>query len=366
VILLALFLALLLVLGGCQNFLTVTPMDARPLHDNALITRVALGSCFQPEDSDAIFREIERHNPDVFLFIGDNVYAEDESPDPGLRSLREGYGLLAQRDAFASLRESTPLLVTWDDHDYGVGDGGGDWDSKFVSEAIYERAWAVPHDDPRANRDGIYYARTVGPSNQRVQFIMLDTRFFRTRLNEISHAPYEPVTDPEQNLLGDEQWRWFEDQLRKPADVRIIATSIQLVATGHSWESWRMMPKEKQRFQNLLRRTNANGVILVSGDRHAAAIYKLASDNAYPLYELSTSSLNQPLTEVLNTTDIKDEPGPHRLGGLYYETNFGMIDIDWQARNLALSIRDDTGKIVLEESVPIDALKYPATTRESK
>ena len=187
---------------------------------------------------------------------------------------------------------------------------------------------------------------------------MLDTRFFRTRLNDAGHAPYIPVDDPGQNLLGEDQWRWFEAQLREPADLRIIATSIQFVAIGHSWESWRMMPKEKQRFLDLLKITDASGVVLVSGDRHAASIYKKESDDAYPLYELSTSSLNQPLTAILNTTQIPDEPGPHRLGSPYNESNFGIIDVNWQTRRLVLSIRNETGEIVRAQSVSLDDLQY--------
>ena len=55
--------------------------------------------------------------------------------------------------------------------------------------------------------------------------------------------------------------------------------------------------------------------------------------------------------------NIRTEPGPHRVGEPYYEVNFGIIDIDWQAGRLLLQVRDYQGRSVLASSVMIDALK---------
>jgi alkaline phosphatase D len=30
-------------------------------------------------------------------------------------------------------------------------------------------------------------------------------------------------------MLGEEQWKWLEEQLQVPADIRIIASSIQML-----------------------------------------------------------------------------------------------------------------------------------------
>ena len=38
------------------------------------------------------------------------------------------------------------------------------------------------------------------------------------------------------DMLGEEQWRWLGNLLREPADLRLLASSIQVVADGHGWE----------------------------------------------------------------------------------------------------------------------------------
>ena len=340
--------------------MSVVPMPAAPLQENQIIQRIALGSCFHPQRSEQIFSTVMAAKPDLFMFIGDNVYAEDEADDPTLASLRKAYSLLAESTTFAALRRQMPLLTTWDDHDYGKNDAGGDWETKYTAEKIYEAAWAVPHTDPRAGRGGVYYARTLGPAGRRVQFILLDTRFFRTPLTR--HAgtrpagggPYIPSTDAQQGLLGKRQWQWLEQQLSEPAELRIVVTSIQMIALANSWEAWQLLPKEKQRFFELLKDTSAKGVILVSGDRHMAAIYR-QDEAPYPIYELTSSSLNLPLSEFV--ANIQDEAGPNRISKPYYDTNFGLIDIDWEKRAVTLSVRDETGASVRSVRLSIEQLQ---------
>lgn len=340
------------------GFSPAVPMPAATLAPEKILNRIALGSCFHPLMDSNIFNEISQRNPDAFIFLGDNVYAEDESDDPNLTSLREAYADLAAVESFEALRESTPLMVTWDDHDYGKDDAGGDFEQREFSEALYEYVWNITATDERAKRAGIYFEETVGPIGKRVQFITLDTRSFRTPLTrhpDQSIGRYTESQDPNQNVLGETQWQWFEDQLRKPADIRIIVSTIQLIADGHHWEAWRVMPAERERFYQLLESTGANGVVIVSGDRHSAAIYKLPDFAPYPLVEMTTSSLNVPLTSFVKNP--VDEPGPHRLINPYYETNYGLIDIDWDAGQLSMKLMDGASQTIAEEIIPIDSLK---------
>ena len=67
----------------------------------------------------------------------------------------------------------------------------------------------------------------------------------------------------------------------------------------------------------------------------------------YPLYEITSSSLN------MSFRDENNEPGPHRIGDMYALVNYGAIEIDWEAGNLALQIKSDTGEIVREQIVPL-------------
>ena len=343
-----------------QNFSPVVPMASVPLLNQQLIDRVVFGSCNKQELDQSIFDTIANTRGDAFMLIGDNVYSEDETDDPELQSLRDAYGLFAQSKPFARLRATMPLLVTWDDHDYGVNDGGGDWPRKAQSQALYNHAWAIPADDPRATRDGVYFSRTVGPEGRRVQLIVLDTRYFRSpfKRNDTGAGGGRYAQSTGNNeMLGQAQWQWLEGVLQEPADVRILATSMQMIATGHGWEAWHLMPDERQRFYGLVERTRANGLVMISGDRHMAAIYKQTEHVPYPLWEVTSSSLNLPLSDILD--NIVDEPGELRVGDPYYDANFGVIDIDWATRKLLLQVRDDRDRVVLGVSVDLDKLVAP-------
>ena len=334
-----------------DDFAPARPMPSLSLSDER-VDVIAFGSCFNGSSPDHIYSTIQKAQPDVFLFIGDNVYAADERDDPGLASLRSAYADLAKSKPFRALRRRVPVLATWDDHDFGLNDAGGDWLHKMTSQALFQHVWAVADDDPRQSRDGVYFKRTVGPRGERVQFILLDTRFFRPPLYRPTEAPaaggrYLPTDDPKQSMLGDAQWNWLASALAEPADVRIIATSIQLIADGHNWEAWRTMPKERERFLALLGEIDTKGVILISGDRHSSAMYRL--DDArldVPLWEVTASSLNRPLTALVSVDEITAEPGPNRVGDPFYDTNFGIIEIDWQASRAILQIRDEAGRTV--------------------
>lgn len=356
-----LIVTVLLLLGGCAGnatFLPAVPMSSAILDERRAATRLAFGSCFSTRQSGEIFGQVLDSEPDAFVFLGDNVYAEDESEDPALMSLREAYAELAIDPYFSRLREQTPVLVTWDDHDMGLDDAGGDWPHQKFSESLFEHVWDVGRFEDRARRPGIYYERLIGPPGQQLQIIMLDTRSFRTPLTrhpDQSVGRYTPSTDPNQSLLGEAQWQWLEEQLSKPADVRIIVSTIQVIAEGHHWEAWRMMPAERKRLYTLLKSTGASGVVVVSGDRHAASIYRLHAGLNYPLYELTTSSLNLPLSNWV--PDPVEEPGPNRLGGVYFESNFGLVDVDWEKNEIALRIIDTKGRPVQERIVSLDSLQ---------
>ena len=204
------------------------------------------------------------------MFLGDNVYGDVESED--LRELRAAYEMQAAADGFSRLREAAvPLAATWDDHDYGVNDGGAEFFGREEAQRIFEDFWGVPADSERASRPGVYDSVTYGPPGQRVQLILLDTRYFRSPLRRTDEpgAPgkerYLPDSDPAKTMLGEEQWGWLRGVLEEVADLRILASSIQVIADGHGFEAWRHLPAERDRLYALLRETGANGVVVDFG-----------------------------------------------------------------------------------------------------
>ena len=116
---------------------------------------------------------------------------------------------------YSKLRNTIAHLAVWDDHDYGINDGGGDFPHKAVAKELFLKFWKVPADDIRRTRDGIYDSRIIGPPGMRVQIILLDLRWFRSPLKASDQrgAPgkerYVPDPDPAKTMLGPAQWAWL-------------------------------------------------------------------------------------------------------------------------------------------------------------
>ncbi|MBU4568331.1 MAG: alkaline phosphatase D family protein, partial [Alphaproteobacteria bacterium] len=234
----------------------------------------------------------------------------------------------------------------WDDHDMGANDAGREFPFKRLAERIHERFWGLETEDVGA-WPGTYYARTFGPEGQRTQVIVLDTRFFRSALtptdewNKKGKERYMPSADPEQDMLGNDQWTWLENRLQDPADLRLIVSSIQVLPTdGHGFEAWATLPLEQQRLYRLIRETGANGVVFLSGDRHTSFLYEDKSALAYPVSELTASSLN---VAFATTTTEMDRA---QLGEGYPPENYGAIGIDWPTGTVSLEVKSNTGETV--------------------
>jgi alkaline phosphatase D len=316
-----------------------------------VLTRIAFGSCANQEVEQPIWEAVLAYRPELFIFTGDNVYGDyrdgrfvtDESLM--LDSLKAAYDRAETIPGLRRLRETTPHLATWDDHDYGKNDAGVEFVHKDAAQKLFMDFWKLPPTDPRRSRHGVYYSNRYGPEGKRVQVILLDTRFFRSALKPTDQrgAPgrerYVPDDSPDKTMLGEDQWRWLESRLRQPADLRIIVSSIQVVADGHGWERWGNFPRERQRLYDLIGRTNARRVVFLSGDRHIGGLYRETTGTPYPLHDITASGLTQFFSNIR-------EEGPNRLGAPYGAVNFGTLDIDWWEETVTCALRNMVGERV--------------------
>ena len=318
------------------------------------LQRIAFASCAHQMKPHPIWHEVFAYKPDLFVMLGDNVYGDD-SLTGGLETLKSSYDFANTMPQFQRLRAQIPHLAIWDDHDYGANDGGAEFRHKAESQRLFLDFWNVPAADPRRTREGIYHAVTYGPPGRSVQVILLDTRYFRSPLKRATQrveggGRYVPDDDPGKTMLGTAQWAWLEQELQKPADLRIVASSVQVVAEGHGWERWGNFPRERQRLYDLIARMKANGVVFVSGDRHIGGLYAETGGTPYRLVDATSSGINQ-------FWHGNDEPGPNRLGKTYGAPNFGTIDVDWTARAVTLSIAGLDGKPQRSASLRLDELR---------
>jgi alkaline phosphatase D len=319
----------------------------------APLTRIAFGSCAHQQKPQPIWDAVLAWRPELFIFTGDNVYGDVTSEV--MTELREAYAAAGKVEGIVALRARVPVLATWDDHDYGQNDGGGDFAYQQQAKRLFLDFWDIGDQDTRARRPGIHHAAIFGPEGRRIQIILLDTRSFRSALrptderNALGKEAYLPDPDPAKTMLGETQWAWLAEQLRAPADLRLLVSSVQVLAEQHGFERWGNLPRERQKLLDLIAATGARGLVIVSGDRHIGALYRLSEGVPYDLYEITSSGLNM---AYAHNKDI----GPLRLGAVYGQDNFGTIDIDWPTGEVTLAVRDMAGEAVRSATIPIAAL----------
>ena len=282
------------------------------------VSRILFGSCANQDKPQPIWAPINTLDPDLFIFLGDNIYGDTR--DMGV--LAEKYKKLAQIEGFRNLLDKTPVVATWDDHDYGENDAGREYPQKQRSKELFLDFWKEPADSPRRRADdGIYTSYMYGPPERRVQVILLDLRWNRTELTHVSReefkrrdqmafGPYLPTVATGATMLGEKQWAWLEGELKKPAKLRIIGSSLQFISTFPGWEAWSLFPNERQRMVDLISRTKAEGVLFISGDTHWAEISRQDDDVPYPLYDFTSSGLTE--------TWYNMSPNAYRLPGCMF------------------------------------------------
>ncbi|MBB4090747.1 hypothetical protein [Salinibacter ruber] len=144
----------------------------------------------RPGGPTAALGPIRAVEPDLWIWMGDNVYADTLN----MTALDSIYARQNRRPGHRTLRESKRVIGTWDDHDYGANDAGRSYPKRDRSQAHVLDFMDVPEDHPRRERAGVYSAHTCGPPGKRVKVILLDTRYHRDPITRdpISGQHYFP------------------------------------------------------------------------------------------------------------------------------------------------------------------------------
>ena len=334
------------------------------------IQRIAFGSCAKHWQPQPIWQAVIAHRPDLFLFIGDAIYGDTDGKTAWLvseGSLRGEWNRLADKPEFQQARGSFPFMATWDNHDYGSHAGGADFPVRKESQQAFLDFFGETEESPRRARAGVYDAKIFGPESQRVQIILLDTRYSKGptvrdgRSKEEKEAlnivgNYLPNEDPDVTLLGSEQWDWLGKQLREPAEIRLIASGTQIIADEKGMDEWGNYPLERRRLLDLIEESRASGVIFLSGNVHFSEISRQAGFE-YPLYDFTSSGMthvNESYASKRNT---------RRVAGPYVDLNTGLVEIDWDAGeypSVTMKVIKLDGTVAFRHVVSLEDLRSPS------
>ncbi len=325
---------------------------------NSSISRIGFGSCCNQDKPQPIWQSILAQDPQLFLFLGDNIYADTRD----MQVMRDKYA--RQTDNYAAIRNQCEVLAIWDDHDYGENDTDVNYPEKENSRDLFLQFWGDDiNNTRRRTNDGIYHSAYYGPDHQRIQVLMPDLRFHRDPAEKVgalenasrlirNMGPYA-VLDEDRSQLSDQQWQWLEAQLSQPAKLRIIASSLQFLADYTGWEAWAQYPGDRQRMINLIKKTKAEGVLFISGDTHWGEISRQAMNAPYPLYDVTSSGLTETWSRV--------SPNRYRMNDKFYaKENFGEILIDWHQDDpkIIMNVKDISGNVRLNHEIRLSELSH--------
>jgi len=300
--------------------------------------KIAFGSCLDQDLPQPIWSTIQKDEVNAFIFLGDNVYGDDNSSGE-LNILQKAYS--KQKLKLPSWLSEKDIYSIWDDHDYGENDGGNSYKGKKESQELFLNFWGIPNDDQRYTQEGVYFDHEFMADGVRVHLIGLDTRYFRSELDG-GFRSYKVNDNDQATILGTNQWSWLNKTIKKDADLIILMTSIQLLATNHAYEKWSLFPSERKKMLKLIDGLDTTTIIL-SGDRHRAGIYKYNN-----IYEITASALNRP-----SSRKSSKETDPLLLHEMYVKENYGLMLIDGGSRKVKFSLKDIEGNIINTKTIEI-------------
>ncbi|KAI0503918.1 hypothetical protein KFK09_014864 [Dendrobium nobile] len=308
------------------------PKPQSPYLSDAVVSRIAFGSCANQSAPQPIWNAIIDFAPQLFIWLGDNIYGDNRRPlrffgreatvgplkntprfFPSEESeMRRRYQLAKAQPGYSLLRKRAQVIGTWDDHDYGLNDAGKEFSEKNTSQRLLLDFLDEPEDSARRRQAGVYASYLFGPKGKQVKVVS--------------------------NLSA---------------------------STGPIFyvESWGHFPKERKRLYKLISDSERSGVFFISGDVHFAEITRYDCGCEYPLYDITSSGLTQavertvppPLDYLLRlaawltpTTMRVYSSTCQYKSCTYAKQNFGVIEIDWDTipQSIKFEVRSVNGNSV--------------------
>jgi alkaline phosphatase D len=285
--------------------------------------RIAFGSCarIQLRPQQPIWHAVERWSPDLFLWLGDNVYIDTLEPT----IMADMYQWQRAVPELQPLQRSVPQLAIWDDHDYALNDSDRTNPVKTEALQAFNRYWANPGGG-LDHAPGVFFKQSYGD----VDIFMLDGRWYRDPVDRLDGA--------DKTMLGSAQMKWLRDSLKASR------ATFKLLAIGSSWttakgpqgDAWSSYLHERDSLFAFIAKEAIEGVILLSGDAHVGELNAIpwSERGGYDLYELVSS----PLAQDTRTDWLEYRPEMRIRQVFVGGSNFGAIEIDTTVSPARLSL----------------------------
>lgn len=243
-------------------------------------------------DRHEIFNVMAAQQPDLMLWLGDNLYfREVDYSSPEGMARRWAYE--RRQPTLQRLLRTGAHVAIWDDHDYGPNNSNRSFVHKEAALDLMKRYWA----NPSWGMPDVQGAFSVVSFND-VDIFLMDNRWYRDD---------EQLNDPQRQMYGAAQLRWLKNALlASQARFKIVAGGTQQLMKSPRGDSWADYPAEREDFLKFLSDTKLGGVLFMSGDVHRSELSKLERPGLYTLYDLTCS----PMTSGVYVDErLRDRPG---------------------------------------------------------
>ena len=243
--------------------------------------RLALISCMRDSirAKKEMWEAVYEAKPDLLFFLGDNVYV-DHGSHPTAREIWRRYIETRLSVPYYHMKSLIPSLATWDDHDYGVNNGDGNFERKQEALKIFGSFFA------QNAAAGPTFERGPGVSSAfrafGMQFLLLDDRYERSEKRAKNGSP-----------LGAHQQQWALRQLSEFEGPTWLMQGTQFFGGGTFGEAYeRRFRADLHQFLDGIRATERR-VLFASGDVHRSEISDIEPDFlGFSTYELTSSCLH--------------------------------------------------------------------------
>ncbi|MDX2222662.1 MAG: alkaline phosphatase D family protein [Rhodospirillaceae bacterium] len=293
--------------------------------------RIAFGSCARVghDREQPIWRTVDDLRPDLFFWLGDNVYVDSLNPATFGEEYRRQRGVALLQPVLRSV----PQLAIWDDHDYGLNNHDRTNPIKDTALAAFKQYWANPaYGLPDA--PGVFFSYRYGG----IDFFFLDDRWWRD--------PNAAPDGPAKTMLGARQLAWLKDGLkasRAPFKLLISGSGWSL-AKGPGEDAWSAFMSERDALFDFIRDEKISGVVLLSGDTHVGELNCIpwSDRGGYDFYDLVSS----PLAQRTENSWIERRPEIRVRQAFFHDANTGVIDIDTTGSDpsLTFNLYDTRGR----------------------
>ena len=281
-----------------------------------------------------IFGSIAALQPDLMLWLGDNVYFRE--PDWGSWSgIVHRYTHTRSLPELQHLLRCTQHVAIWDDHDFGPNDANG----AFVNAALTTRAFGLFWPNPSMGVNAAPGTVTTMFQYHDIDFFLLDDRSVRVPAEMRTKGP---------TILGAAQIDWLIQALKySRAPFKMVAIGGQFLNTAAVYENYAMFAEERQRIIDRIAAEGITGVVFLSGDRHFTELSRLDLPDGNVIHDFTVSPLTSGVHPPNEQNDLRVE------GTLVADRNFGVLEFAGpaNARTLRLAVYDSEGLLQWDRTI---------------